>query len=190
MRVSVFVVFLSVSNERYDFIFFLFVPFDGDFVTVDGATDCCSALAITLSDHTIQNVCACFFAFADIVFYPRAFNFPFAVLQTQPKCILLLIDFYRFFFSLTFFFISLPYCCCCCCCSLLLVACRTVYCFHRLDLSLSLSVESQYRVQWNIVYHKNKRSGKRKKRAQTNWRNATKPKIRNENFSFNFLSFS
>lgn len=135
-------------KQRYEFIFFLFVPFDGDCVTIDGAT----AVTLVITDHRCQTplfVCVRVkefasifpFTFTDICFYPCAFNFPFVVLQTQPTCILLLIDFCFFhgsscycccvfFFLSSFLFIltSMP----------LLVACRTVYRFH------SRSEESRY----------------------------------------------
>lgn len=127
--------------------------------------------------------CSCpFFRFSlhlcRYCFYPRAFNFPFAVQQNATK--VYFID--RFVCVCVFIYIV---------CSLFSISaleaaavdvtCRTVYRFH------CRSEESRYSHNNTLYAIKNKPSGKRKKRVQTNWRNATKPKIRNENFSFNFL---
>lgn len=184
------------TNERYDFIFFFYLCLSTGILSL---LMVCTAIEYilhlpSLSDRPILCLFVLLlplllffvlFTFADIVFYPRTFNFPFDILQTQPKCILLLID---LLLRATFF----PLCYVCACvgaavtlCYLSLVALFTVFIVDLCGITVSYN-ETLYTI-------KTKRSGKRKKRAQTNWRNATKPKqkkkkLRNENFSFNFLA--
>lgn len=65
VRVYVYT-FCCATNERYNFIFFLFVLFDGDFVTVD-ATIVMLRLLLPITD-TVRSVRGLCWSATDIVF--------------------------------------------------------------------------------------------------------------------------
>lgn len=114
--------FCCATNERYNFIFFLFVLFDGDFVTVDAAI-VMLRLLLPITD-TVRSVRGLCWSATDIVFILVLLIFlsaPYILYDTPPKCILLLID---FFFLLSSLCSQPPFSCC--------------YLSHCLPFSLSI----------------------------------------------------
>lgn len=157
------------TNERYNFIFFLFELFNGDIVTVDVVTrlfgfDLALSFSLFFINNDYEQGEQFYMNAIDIVSIFGAFNFSFffaTFYVRSQKCILLLIDSYVRLGLL----LLLPswYGC-------VAGTCHTVYRFsllmwrnHRLYL---------YTIKNCTPYETNEAENTKMKRAQTNWWNA------------------